>query len=409
MNDDSSAEDKEPPELPAVREPAAPSKPDQAIKPWPTALSIIATATIGLGNAFFFIHNPLGWFPLDFETEGLTSDGPWLLVSALATAPSLMLTWGWRTLYQQREQAHTQARLEFDQQQADRAEKQAAREQGRADQRLHSERFTKASEMLSSDKEAIQLAAIYSLERIAVVSKEYRKTIHDLLVAFVRSNTATLEDGAAPPETTPAEVIQAALDVLTKNEPFKSQMWAVRFPGKSLYRADLAGAILTEAILTGATLTEANLSGSTLAEANLSEAKLSGARLYAANLSRATLTKAKLNRAKLNEADLAGASLYAANLSGAFLYKANFSESLLYAADLSGSTLAEANLSGATLSGAKLTEANLTGANLTGADLREADLSGADLTQAICSGVRIDKNTIWPTKFAHLKPAPTEE
>jgi hypothetical protein len=79
--------------------------------------------------------------------------------------------------------------------------------------------------------------------------------------------------------------------------------------GASLYKANLAGAMLHETDLQRAKLAKANLAGAFLVDADLQWAKLEGANLAGALLSGANLRGADLRGANLQETDLQGAIL----------------------------------------------------------------------------------------------------
>ncbi|MFT5684751.1 MAG: hypothetical protein ACI8RZ_005695 [Myxococcota bacterium] len=372
-----------------------------AINPWPTWRATAWSAAVGLVAAGGF-SGFLLWSTDQSALEAITALGDIvLLLPSIAAAPSLWLIWTWRTIYRKQDLADVQAQLEWDKEKtrdgnelkkeqtaaeletariaaktaSDRldvekaekealqeaAQKEAAFQREQAEQRLHSERFTKAAEMLSSENSAIQLAAIYSMERIAHDTEVYRRTVHDLLGAFVRENNTA--------EGLVSETTRAVLDVLINREPLRSSGWKIVLSGVNLHGASLSGADLSGASLSGANLCGAHLRGANLNKANLCGAKLGGANLSGANLLGANLSWADLGGADLNKADLRGA-----NLSGA---------------GLRGANLLGADLSGADLSGAILNKANLRRAILT-----EADLCGANLTEATH-----DDTTIWPDGF----------
>jgi hypothetical protein len=195
------------------------------------------------------------------------------------------------------------------------------------------DRYTKAIELLDSEKLDIRIGGIYALERIANGSQRDHWTIMEALTAFVRENSkkekektlqlvlfaqdATQKNLSIPPD------IQAALTVIGRRKWPDRETWPQVI--------NLIGSFLPSAILSGA-----NLSGAFLFEANLS-----GAFLREANLSRAHLNRANLSRADLIWANFSGADLREANLSRADLIWANFS-----GADLRGADLRGANLSG---------------------------------------------------------------
>jgi uncharacterized protein YjbI with pentapeptide repeats len=261
------------------------------------------------------------------------------------------------------------------------------------------DRYSKAIELLGSERLNVRLGGIYALERIANDSLKDHWTIMEALTAFVRENSRkekekTLQlslftqDATQMSPSIPTD-IQAALTVINRRKWRKREAGeqVINLSGSCLTRAFLSKADLSVTYLSGADLSRAdlsfadlsgmnlsgmNLSGANLIDTHLSEAYLDGANLSGANLSRADLSRANLSGANLSGADLIGVDLIGADLSGANLSRAD-----LRVANLSRADLSRANLSGANLSGA-----NLLGANLLGADLSRADLSRADLSRA---------------------------
>ncbi|WP_345469283.1 pentapeptide repeat-containing protein [Actinoallomurus oryzae] len=209
------------------------------------------------------------------------------------------------------------------------------------------DRYTKTIEQLGSDKPEVRLGGIYALERLMTDSSRDRRTIIDVLAAYVRTH-AQDHPPAGSPSLRLAVDVQAALTVIGRN----------RFPG------------LTETVdLTSVDLHAKNLDRMSLPRVNLHDANLTRAHLIGADLTGASLTDADLTDALLNDADLTGAKF----TSGAL------------------------QPSGANLKGAHLNGADLRGADLTGADLRGADLTGADLgtntPELIRRTAKTDKHT----------------
>lgn len=194
------------------------------------------------------------------------------------------------------------------------------------------DRFSRATDQLGSDKLSTRLGGIYSLERIARDSKPDQEPVMELLTAFVRDASTTMTAvSAGPSRTAPVPTdVAAALAVvgrrITDNDPLDYSLF--------LAQSDLAGARLEDADFRDAILEQSNLFRTDLIDAKVEWAKLSGA--------------------DLSRADLAGADFSDADLSGV-------------------------NFSGACLDGTVLDRTNLTGANFTGADLKDASLGRADL------------------------------
>jgi hypothetical protein len=164
------------------------------------------------------------------------------------------------------------------------------------------DRFSKAVELLGSDKLDVRLGGIYALERLAKDSPNDHWTIMEVLTAFVREHSP-LAPSTTLPKTIPTD-IQAILTVIKRrsanSEPDKIDLRKTHLRGAdlreaSLFRADLRGADLRGANLEGAILSGANLIGADLREASLFRANLRGADLSGANLEGANLRGAIIN------------------------------------------------------------------------------------------------------------------
>jgi hypothetical protein len=228
-----------------------------------------------------------------------------------------------------------------------------SRDERRLDKAGHlTERYSKAVEQLGHPTADVQLGGIYALERLALDSISHRRTVIEVLCAYVREH--------AGPKRTPVET---AADEQAKEEATGS---------------DAAGAVTSRQPVTVRAALQVLVRNRTdwtyvydLTEANLVGVRLRGADLVGADLSRADLVGADLSRAYLSGADLSRAHLSGADLDGA---------------KLGGANLLGANLVAAKLVAANLVEANLVGATLGRADLRGADLRGADLRGVISAG-----------------------
>jgi uncharacterized protein YjbI with pentapeptide repeats len=237
-------------------------------------------------------------------------------------------------------------------------------------QRLITERFSKAVEQIGNNKEEVVIGGIYSLERIAKDSPKDQWTIMEVLTSYIRKNSPIPsniqqlepEERQKALEKLPSVSIpvQAALTVIGRRKVENDQAGdnlAGTTDSNKIKFLDLSGTNLRGANLILANLNLANLNG-----ANLIGANLIGANLIGANLNEAYLYGAYLNRANLNEAYLDRAYLNRANLNGAILDRAD-----LIGADLNEADLIGANLNRANLNRANLNRANLIGANLIGA------------------------------------------
>ncbi len=247
-------------------------------------------------------------------------------------------------------------------------------------ERLITERFSKAVEQIGNTKEEVVIGGIYSLERIAKDSPKDQWTIMEVLTSYIRKNSPIPSNI----EQLKPEERQKALEKLPSvSIPVQAALTVI---GRRKVENDQAGDNLAET-------TDSNkikildLSRTNLREANLILANLDGANLNGANLNRANLNRANLNRADLNGADLKGANLDGADLKGAYLWVAYLNGAYLNGAylkgaELIGAELIEAELYRANLYRANLYRANLIEANLKGANLKGANLKGANLILA---------------------------
>ncbi|MFM6405520.1 MAG: pentapeptide repeat-containing protein [Microcystis sp.] len=231
-------------------------------------------------------------------------------------------------------------------------------------QRLITERFSKAVEQIGNPKEEVVIGGIYSLERIAKDSPKDQWTIMEVLTSYIRKNSPI-----------PSNIQQL--------EPEERQKALEKLPSVS---------IPVQAALTviGRRKVENDQAGDNLAETNdfawdnLAETT-DFSKIKILDLSRTNLRGANLNRANLYRANL-----WEANLNGAYLNRANLIGANLIGADLIGADLKGADLKGADLNLADLKGADLKGADLKGADLNLADLKGADLIGANLIGANLN-------------------
>ncbi len=241
-------------------------------------------------------------------------------------------------------------------------------------ERLITERFSKAVEQIGSGKEEVVIGGIYSLERIAKDSPKDQWTIMEVLTSYIRKNSPIPSNIQ---QLEPEERQKALEKLPSVSIPVQAALTVI---GRRKVENDQAGDNLAETTYFNKTKI-LDLSQTNLREANLILANLNGANLNGANLIGANLIGAYLNGAFLVQANLIGANLNRAILNGANLIGAN-----LTGAELFGANLKEAGLIGAELNGANLIVANLDGANLDGAELNGANLDGANLNGAILNG-----------------------
>jgi uncharacterized protein YjbI with pentapeptide repeats len=280
------------------------------------------------------------------QCRDLSKNPPWLLLSGIAAAPSILLTWYWRD-----------RKRRADQRTATRERVAAERQHRLNEQVAFSQRYTTAAELLGSPDEMIRINGLEALFDIARQSEDQRAAVSRTLAAFVR---VRCHAPRAPADPDKSFVPKPAADVQTAMTLLGNPQW--RAWEREQSELDLRDTDLSGFELAGAVLSKANLIDAHMVEVVLDNADLRGASLDRAfimgSFEGADLTGARLTRAKLGFANFKSAQFVGANLTGAMLEEANLENANLYAANLE--------------------EADLTGANLRGADLREAKTSPAD-------------------------------
>ena len=176
------------------------------------------------------------------------------------------------------------------------------------------ERFSKAVELLGSDKLDVRLGGIYALERIAQDSLKDHWTVMEVLTAFVREQSRkeyrdyipSLRESSSSIDVIEDDLtlradIQAALTVIGRREWSK-----VERPHQelNLMQAFLGKVFLFDANLRNANLFKTNLQQSTLFKTDLRKAILADAILIGADLNYAKLNGTNLQFALLHRADL---------------------------------------------------------------------------------------------------------
>ncbi|MFI9176135.1 pentapeptide repeat-containing protein [Streptomyces lincolnensis] len=247
------------------------------------------------------------------------------------------------------------------------------------------DRFTKALERLSSEKEYVRIGGILALGQILHDARDQSEDAQTVLQNYLVNHTpeapAEWPDAGATTTSLPAEV-QTAVDALgtaTRHADFR-----LRLSNRTLTRLDLRGIQLVSADLSRSDFRRADLEGANLWGTNLFHADLRRCDLRNALFVNANLRGARLQQSRISHTSFAGALLkYAvfsdegtywsseetsfrhANLTGAILRNFHFVDCDFRDADLGG-----ANLSGATFERCRLARADLTGTDLHGADLR---------------------------------------
>lgn len=205
------------------------------------------------------------------------------------------------------------------------------------------DRFAQAIEHLG-DQEAVdvRIGGIYSLERIAQDSDRDRRTVSEVLSAFV-VRTTTQSEQETSRVAVASDNATIADDELSESEDAEGRREVV--PGTQGNQHDVASVPpdVTAAITVVARLYPRRAP---------TEIDLSGANLSGADLTRASLSEADLSGANLRHADLQDASLFAVNLRSADLRSAILRDADLVAADLRDADLSTADVSNADLRGA---------------------------------------------------------
>lgn len=222
------------------------------------------------------------------------------------------------------------------------------------------ERFARTVEQLERKELHINLAAIYTLEQIAINTTQYHWPIMEILTAYVRQKTSPEparidnqpEDFDEPPEIDPEGELDLNFIDAPPNPPSINIQTILTVLGRRKHkneaedqRLDLRRCNLPLADLIRGHFNNANLSWSDLSDINADGALFEGA-----SLKHAELRYAKLKQANLQRADLSGAILRNAKLQGAQLQGANLSKADMSFADLAGADLSGANLTQAYLS-----------------------------------------------------------
>ncbi|WP_188196105.1 pentapeptide repeat-containing protein [Nonomuraea sp. SYSU D8015] len=239
------------------------------------------------------------------------------------------------------------------------------------------ESFAAAIAHLGDMSVDVRLGGIYALERISRASTADRRTIGEILAAFIgnrardpergtpHAHRATTAPGSSVNLSLRAPDIHAALTVLGRRDPLRGQV--LRLDRLVLPKANLASARLRDVDLHFSDLTEASFIGTDLTRADLTGVRLAGAIL---------------------------------------------ADAILYQADLRDAVLTGVIAEGVDLRGTDLTKVDLRNANLRGARLDYADLRGATLTGAVLTGASLkrvvfDETTVWPGDFdaSRISPA----
>jgi uncharacterized protein YjbI with pentapeptide repeats len=338
-------------------------------------LWILAMCVVGLASSFGLLWLLYGDFPFQQWTTlrnvrtAVQAEGgapPWLLVSGLAAAPSLLLTWWWRTVHKDTDVGHKEAEI-------------AAAQR---DERFR--RFIEACKLLSDNSTSVRLGGIYALERLARDSKGDFPRILELLCAFVRTGKKRL--GQCATDVGTAFSVIARLAEVTREKggevEFDDSLRHQQTLGKDLSNASLNGVRTYIPLLPGVNLNGASVMDSAFTGGVLAQAKFRGA-----NLSRTTFSATFLRQADFTSSRCVGTEFRASDMTDAVLCGADLTNATFDGCDLNG-----ADMEGAVVVGASFKRAYYDAKTKLPAEL-DAQSSGMVL------GVRPTGSEDWAHKF----------
>lgn len=228
-------------------------------------------------------------------------------------------------------------------------------------ERLKTDRYSKAIDQLGSDKSQVRLGGIFALEKISESSPDYASVINKVLATYIRQKS-NMHD------STIFEELQAAIDIISYKDNHKN------YERDSIYEVNISNVILCRF----------DFNNSILKNAKMIASDFSGSNFVSANLTRVTAYGANFFKTNLTNANLSGSNFYGGNFEQAI-----FSGSILKNANFQLADLKEADFSNCDLSGVDLTDADLTGTKLLGANL----LKAIGLTKEQIHSARINNNT----------------
>jgi hypothetical protein len=259
-------------------------------------------------------------------------------------------------------------------------------------QRRITESYSKAVDLLGSDKIEARLGGIYTLERISRESAADYWTVIETLMAFIRERARPIDADTVVPDVIGQQCRRLPTDVAAVVRVLVRRPENERNREKREgWRLDLSGVDLRRASLSGAHLEGANLHGALLKHADLSRTHLEGANLERAHLEEANLTDAFLERARLEGAHLEGARLGGAHLEQAYLWGAHLEGANLVEAHLEGASLVDAQFD----ERARLGDARLEGTNLVGATISQRHLESAFGNAATLLPAELSRPVSW--------------
>lgn len=280
---------------------------------------------------------------------------PWLLLSGLVAAPSVLLTWYWRTIQRERDLAHREQELAHREQELEQRGREIARqdEQWKSAQAQASEEkkrlvkesdskerlqanqlFADAAEKLAQESVLGRVAALRMLERSAYERSHLVVPVIDTVASFIRLHAGRRPD--EPPRSPGPEDIRLALLIIgrirkawVEEDAYADQLneegylLAVDLNATTLRGAKFAGNYyLTDfgvSDLSCSSMSNGWFSYATFDGATLHEASAQGASMAHATFVGADLTGADFRKCELREADFASANVSGTNFIGSTL------------------------------------------------------------------------------------------
>lgn len=214
---------------------------------------------------------------------------------------------------------------------------------------VHStDRFIRAVEQLGRPDKTTEvvLGGIYGLERVARDSSSDRRSIGEILTAYIRTRSSDFSDKRdddLPQLIKRAPDVQAAISVLGRGRFSDARLWVDN---------DIRALDLSEADLRHADLSNLDLRAADMIVAKLYRAYAVGADLSYVDFDHATMQHIIANgttfsNADFHSTDCRDGSFFGANFDGAILQGADLQGADLERASFRGAFLGEANLSGA--------------------------------------------------------------
>lgn len=234
------------------------------------------------------------------------------------------------------------------------------------------ESFNDAILHIGNKESQVRLGGIFSLHKLTNESSGYTETIIQILSTYIRQHCNDSINGYL------SEEIQAAIDVITKNEKISSEK-----------------------------ISFFNFNDIILNKYNFNNSELSESKLYNSEFIDVQFVEANFEKAKAYTTTFYNCNFYCANLKSADFTGAVFYESHLAYTDLSNvfaskSDFIEVNLENANLSGGDFSESKFHDSNLRGTVLYSTNLCGANLktvkglTYEQIKYAKIDSRTILP-------------